>query len=257
LYFNSLVHIHLFLPTFYPLVVLMNFIILVLTSIWNYCYLIIDLYRWWCGAFWFTVQNGFNLTLHLRRVFWFYPLLRKPIVLGLIELSWSLDLIWAYSVYIFIKLPFLFTWISLLSFHTTWVLCVYFYRMYTDSELYPESRRYDLLGRYVWPFITYIQLKFLDYSVSKVTRVRIWNIIIENFNLTFFFLPRYYRLNDLMWQDGFLIDFLQKKSCRSMGEDVCYLFGLFIQREVFIWYCRPVLYWFCNLTYLSGFSLWV
>ena len=25
------------------------------------------------------------------------------------------------------------------------------------------------------------------------------------------FLPRYYRLNDLMWQDGLLIDFLQKK----------------------------------------------
>ena len=25
------------------------------------------------------------------------------------------------------------------------------------------------------------------------------------------FLPRYYRLNDLMWQDGLLLDFLQKK----------------------------------------------
>ena len=25
------------------------------------------------------------------------------------------------------------------------------------------------------------------------------------------FLPLYYRINDLMWQDGLLIDFLQKK----------------------------------------------
>jgi hypothetical protein len=199
------------MPFLYVNVLISRFIINFLSLLYDYIMVIVYLYRWWVAAFWFTVKNYFLITLYIKRTFWLKSRFLLPIIILLDGLAWSLDFMWAYFVYIFIKLPFLFTWISLLSFHTTWVLCVYFYRVYTNTELYPAPRTYDFIGRYVTPFSNYIQLKFLEYSISQSVRVSLWNIIVETFNLTFFFLPRYYRINDLMWQDGFLIDFLQKK----------------------------------------------
>lgn len=37
------------------------------------------------------------------------------------------------------------------------------------------------------------------------------NIQLRQVVYRFQYLPKYYRLNDLMWQDGLLVDFLQKK----------------------------------------------
>lgn len=37
------------------------------------------------------------------------------------------------------------------------------------------------------------------------------DLLTTNLVATSSFLPRYYQVNDLLWQDGFLIDFLQKK----------------------------------------------
>lgn len=52
---------------------------------------------------------------------------------------------------------------------------------------------------------------FLKYNkVQSVLRI-INNDILLNFLVQTTFLHSYYRLNDQMWQDGFLIDFLQKK----------------------------------------------
>ena len=39
----------------------------------------------------------------------------------------------------------------------------------------------------------------------------IWKISTTNFLLNTIFLKRYYKLNSLVWEEGFLIDFLQKK----------------------------------------------
>jgi hypothetical protein len=45
------------------------------------------------------------------------------------------------------------------------------------------------------------------FKISELVRACFLKL---NFNLAF--LPTYYRRNELLWQDGFLFDFLQKKS---------------------------------------------
>lgn len=69
----------------------------------------------------------------------------------------------------------------------------------------------------------YIQLnKILEVYWIKFGNNLIWLLIeddvrrfelnmIDSFITSFFFLRNYYILNDLIWLDGFLIDFLQKK----------------------------------------------
>lgn len=69
----------------------------------------------------------------------------------------------------------------------------------------------------------YIQLnKILEVYWIKFGNSLIWLLIeddvrrfelnmIDSFITSFFFLRNYYILNDLIWLDGFLIDFLQKK----------------------------------------------
>jgi hypothetical protein len=53
------------------------------------------------------------------------------------------------------------------------------------------------------------------------------------------FLPRYYHLNDLVWQDGFLIDFLQKKLVDKWTRKFLIYSGyLFNERLVFDWVIR-------------------
>lgn len=53
------------------------------------------------------------------------------------------------------------------------------------------------------------------------------------------FLPRYYQLNDLLWQDGFLIDFLQKKMVDKWTRKFLIYSGyLFNERLVFDWVVR-------------------
>lgn len=50
----------------------------------------------------------------------------------------------------------------------------------------------------------------------------------------FSFLPNYYRLNDLMWQDGLLIDFLQKKVAdKWIRRFLVYSSYLFSERVLF------------------------
>lgn len=50
---------------------------------------------------------------------------------------------------------------------------------------------------------------------SRLARVNLIRFIVEDLNksvtFNFYFLPQYKKLNELIWQDGFLIDFLQKK----------------------------------------------
>jgi hypothetical protein len=48
---------------------------------------------------------------------------------------------------------------------------------------------------------------YIFFKISKLLRTCFLRL---NFNLSF--LPTYYHRNELLWQDGFLFDFLQKKS---------------------------------------------
>lgn len=49
----------------------------------------------------------------------------------------------------------------------------------------------------------YNTIIFYNWLVNTLT--------LQRLNKAFSFLPRYYHLNNLLWQDGLLIDFLQKK----------------------------------------------
>lgn len=52
---------------------------------------------------------------------------------------------------------------------------------------------------------------YSNHRVSLKTRQTLYSFLNEDFYKSFFFVKRFKRLNDLIWQDGFLIDFLQKK----------------------------------------------
>lgn len=60
-------------------------------------------------------------------------------------------------------------------------------------------------------FIISFRPHTLDFKDFKFWKSNLLNGFISNFLERTFFLRNYYILNDLIWQDGFLIDFLQKK----------------------------------------------
>lgn len=58
----------------------------------------------------------------------------------------------------------------------------------------------------------------------------LWNLFLNKIN----FLPKYYRRNENIWNDGFLFDFLQKKTFDSwIRQYVIYTGFLFSERVVF------------------------
>jgi hypothetical protein len=67
----------------------------------------------------------------------------------------------------------------------------------------------------IFNFLLYLSKKlvsvYINNRVSLKTRQHSWNFLNEDFYKSFFFVKRFKKLNDLIWQDGFLIDFLQKK----------------------------------------------
>ena len=82
------------------------------------------------------------------------------------------------------------------------------------------SRREQNLARYYWKSTidptsgdysnVFYVLKFYNKSISALTQLQIsakYEILINTV-----FLNRYYYLNDILWQEGFFIDFAQKKS---------------------------------------------
>ena len=65
------------------------------------------------------------------------------------------------------------------------------------------------------------------------------DLLTTNLVATSSFLPRYYQVNDLLWQDGFLIDFLQKKLVDKWTRKFLIYSGyLFNERLVFDWVIR-------------------
>jgi hypothetical protein len=81
---------------------------------------------------------------------------------------------------------------------------------------------------YVNNFIKY------EFRLNKIV-----NSLIISFLENFIFLRNYYILNDLIWQDGFLIDFLQKKVVdKFIRRFLIYSGYLFNERLVFDYVVR-------------------
>ena len=93
---------------------------------------------------------------------------------------------------------------------TFWLL-VFYYRVFMKLPLQPKKLPKFTLSS----FINFLKLKlkvlYTNHRVSYETRSSLWQFLNEDFNKSFFFIKRFKKINDLIWQDGFLIDFLQKK----------------------------------------------
>lgn len=78
-----------------------------------------------------------------------------------------------------------------------------------------------------------------SYNSWQIAKVNLISGVLTNFIESFVFLRNYYILNDLIWQDGFLIDFLQKKVVdKWMRKFLIYSAYLFNERLVFDYVVR-------------------
>lgn len=78
-----------------------------------------------------------------------------------------------------------------------------------------------------------------SYNAWQTSKSNLINTVLTNFLESFIFLRNYYILNDLIWQDGFLIDFLQKKVAdKWMRKFLIYSAYLFNERLVFDYVVR-------------------
>ena len=78
-----------------------------------------------------------------------------------------------------------------------------------------------------------------SYNSWQIAKVNLISGVLTNFIESFIFLRNYYILNDLIWQDGFLIDFLQKKVVdKWMRKFLIYSAYLFNERLVFDYVVR-------------------
>lgn len=85
-------------------------------------------------------------------------------------------------------------------------------------------------------FLTRFVTSYNSWQISKISLI---NDVLTNFIESFIFLRNYYILNDLIWQDGFLIDFLQKKVVdKWMRKFLIYSAYLFNERLVFDYVVR-------------------
>ena len=85
-------------------------------------------------------------------------------------------------------------------------------------------------------FLTRFVTSYNSWQISKISLI---NDVLTNFIESFIFLRNYYILNDLIWQYGFLIDFLQKKVVdKWMRKFLIYSAYLFNERLVFDYVVR-------------------
>ena len=84
-------------------------------------------------------------------------------------------------------------------------------------------------------------IPFLINAYAKLTQLGclVLNTLVNNTLAQTIFLKRYYTINDLIWQDGFLIDFLQKKVVdKWVRKFLVFSAYLFNERLVFDWVVR-------------------
>ena len=90
-----------------------------------------------------------------------------------------------------------------------------------------------------YPSLMFLTRLVFSYNFWQSSKSNLINTTITNFLESFIFLRNYYLLNDLIWQDGFLIDFLQKKIVdKWMRKFLIYSAYLFNERLVFDYVVR-------------------
>jgi hypothetical protein len=78
-------------------------------------------------------------------------------------------------------------------------------------------------------FLFFFNYNFIIFNIQSV-----FLGLIKNFFTKFFFLLNYYILNELIWQEGFLVDFIQKKMTDNwIKKFLVYSSYLFNERLVF------------------------
>lgn len=108
------------------------------------------------------------------------------------------------------------TYSIILSLFVLTTYCFYMYNIYLSSKIYS---------------ILTVQSLFQNvFTFIFVSLTGIKDLLIKNFN----FLPVYYKRNENLWVDGFLFDFLQKKSTDLwIRKFVIYTGFIFSERLVF------------------------
>lgn len=77
------------------------------------------------------------------------------------------------------------------------------------------------------------------YNHCLFWKTSLWREVILVFLYQTFFIRRYYSLNELLWQDGFLLDFLQKKLVdKWLRKFVIYSGYIYSERLMFDWVVR-------------------
>lgn len=117
----------------------------------------------------------------------------------------------------------------------TYVLCVFCYRISYNLDLKaPLIKPFPSWKRFVLLVMDKLSNFFYKYVILRQNKTYLCNITLESLTDNFYFLKKYYRLNDLIWQDGFLIDFLQKKVAdRWVRTFIIYSGYLFSERFLF------------------------
>ena len=142
------------------------------------------------------------------------------------------------QTYLYVKfmllLPITFLKIALLPIHVTWVLVLFYYKVFLDLDLYPVKKVWPTLRETVIYLYSYCEAYYATYFSTNPGPSLIKQVFVTNLLADLIFLKQYYRLNDLIWQDGMLIDFLQKKVAdRWVRTFVIYSGYLFNERFVF------------------------
>jgi hypothetical protein len=116
----------------------------------------------------------------------------------------------------------------------TFWLIVFWYRVFMDLEIQPKKKIRRTLSSVSTSLLNGFKKIFTNHRVSAETRQKLWYSLNTEFYRYFYFVKRFKKLNDLIWQDGFLIDFLQKKIVdKWLRGFVIYSANLFSERLLF------------------------
>ena len=170
-------------------------------------------------------------------IIYFYNDYKRPIFLINYIFTWFTSLFRTISfdtIQFITEYPNIFFRKALFCNTVTFWLLVFYYRVFMGLDTtFKNINKFNYKTTF-----NGIKLKFKliynNHIVTIKTRLALWNILNYEFYTFFFFLIRFFKINDLIWQDGFLIDFLQKKVIdRWVRGFVIFSANLFSERFLF------------------------
>ena len=160
--------------------------------------------------------------------------------------------------------------LAFFSAYVSYILFIFYYKVFLDQDLYPRKAPRFNVRLTIINIYTYSASYYSTYFTTTPGPSLVKHAFVDRFLSDVVFLKRYYRLNDLIWQDGMLIDFLQKKVAdRWVRTFVIYSGYLFNERFVFdfvvrfyidyiIWPTyRTSIYEFNNVSSTLSFTLFL